>query len=399
MQDNRIFLLYQCSFFLLFLQSMHVWFLWGNFFKIACPLFFLITAFFNRKVNPLYYQRYISKWRLLFAFIIVFIALRGTYDAGILSVCKSFVSILALLELTKLSVTSIDKLLSFLTKSFGIISFVSLIGWLLFLLGLNLPNSYIIDEEFGYSFQNYYIFLYNMLGDIPRFCSIFLEPGYYGQLAAVILFANKMKLNNIYLISIFLGNLFSLSLAGYVLVILGFMFTLVNKLNVLKIVLFLIITYGAISFFANYNNGDNPINNLIFARLEINDGKLAGDDRTSASLDKYFETTFIRSGDYLLGVGSSFSKMDWGRGVAGYKVYVIQNGIVGFILAILGYLIMLYRHKRVSVDMKLCFILFMIMYWQAAYPYWFGFFAIYIFTLGVFYSEAVSDFKLSYNSK
>lgn len=395
MSNKKIFILYQCSYLVLFLQSMHVWFLWGNFFKIVCPLFFLIIAFFNRKVNSRYYQKYTSKGRVLFALIVLFIAITDTFDAGVLSICKSLVDILALLELTKLSRIAIVKLLRFLTKSFGVISMVSLVGWILFLVGVDLPNSYIVDEEFGYSFQNYYIFLYNMLGLLPRFCSVFLEPGYYGQLAAILLFANKMKLNNMYLIAIFLGNLLSLSLAGYILVVLGFIFTFANRISLLKISVFSIILFGTVVFFVNYNKGDNPVNNLIFARLEINDGKLAGDDRTTESLDIYLATTFLKSGKCLFGLGSSFTKMDWGHGVAGYKVYLIRNGFVGFLLAILGYIIMLFRYKKVSLSMKLCFILFMLMYWQAAYPYWFSFFSIYIFTLGVFSLETFSICRAS----
>lgn len=132
MSNKKIFILYQCSYLVLFLQSMHVWFLWGNFFKIVCPLFFLIIAFFNRKVNSRYYQKYTSKGRVLFALIVLFIAMTDTFDAGVLSICKSLVDILALMELTKLSRIAIVKLLRFLTKSFGVISMVSLVGWILF---------------------------------------------------------------------------------------------------------------------------------------------------------------------------------------------------------------------------------------------------------------------------
>ena len=87
--------------------------------------------------------------------------------------------------------------------------------------------------------------------------------------------------------------------------------------------------------------------------------------------------------------------MDWGHGVAGYKVYLIRYGFVGFFLAILGYIIMLFRYKKVSLSMKLCFILFMLMYWQAAYPYWFSFFSVYIFTLGAFSLETFSICRAS----
>lgn len=372
---------------LLFLQSMHVWFLWGNLFKIACPLFFLFAAYNNHKKNPQCYQTYSPNDKTFFLLIIAFISFRGSYDAGVLSICKSLVGVAVLCEVIKLNRETGTRLLIILTKIFGIISLISLIGWILFLFGISLPNNSIVDDEFGYSFENYYIFLYNRLGIIPRFCSIFLEPGYYGQLASIILFANKMKLNNIYLVAIFISIIFSLSLAGYVLVIIGFLFTYIRRENIIKLCVLVAIGYFSFNFFQNYNGGDNPVNDLIFARLEIKDGKLAGDDRSTDELDKYLKTTLLNKDEFLFGVGSAFSKMDWGHGVAGYKAYIVENGYVGLILAILGYLIMLYRHRKPNIHMKLCFILFMAMYWQAAYPYWFGFFSIYVFSLSFFSIE------------
>ena len=50
-----------------------------------------------------------------------------------------------------------------------------------------------------------------MLGLIPRFCSVFLEPGYYGQLSAILLFAKiyaaipSLLLTLIYLVELLLS--------------------------------------------------------------------------------------------------------------------------------------------------------------------------------------------------
>lgn len=382
--QNKIEAFYILAFLILFLQSMHVWFLWGSFFKVVCPILFLYAAYLNHKKNPTTYTVIGLEQRKMLLFILFFLAIRGTYDAGLLSICKSVVGILVLYEITKLSETSLKKLLEVITKIFGIISIISLFGWILFLIGMSLPNEFIVDEEFGYSFENYYIFLYNRMGLIPRFCSIFLEPGYYGQLASVILFANRMKLNNFYTITIFVGVLFSLSLAGYVLVGLGFIFLYFSLSRIKYLVFVLLVGVFLVNYAKSYNGGDNPINELIFARMEIEDGKLSGDDRSSYELDKYIENEFIASGKFLLGVGSTFESMDWGKGVAGYKVYLVQNGYIGLALAVIGYLLMLYRQRKATIQMFLSFVLFMAMYWQAAYPYWFGFFTIYLICLAVY---------------
>lgn len=381
MNNSKILNIYIFAYIVLFLQSMHVWFLWGDLFKIACPILFVCAAFFNHINNPCMYERNNYSNQHLLLTIILFISLQESYDAGILSICKSLVGVIALYELLKLNSTSCQYMLNTFTKVFGIISIVSIVGWILFLVGVDLPHTFIEDEEFGYRFDNYYIFLYNQQGYIPRFCSIFLEPGYYGQLAAIILFANKMKLNNIYTITIFISTLFSLSLAGYVLVIMGFIFININKRNIWKFALLILVGFVAFNIIRNYNGGDNPINRLIFARLEIADGQLAGYNRTTEELDDYVSTGIFQNGKYLFGHGSEFSKMDWGRGVAGYKAYIVEHGYIGFILALLGYIIVLYRKRKTSMMMKLCFIMFMALYWQAAYPYWFSFFSIYTFCL------------------
>lgn len=381
MNNKKVLNFYIFAYIVLFLQSMHVWFLWGNLFKIACPILFLCAAYFNHIKNPNFYEHINFSKQYLFLIILVFISLQESYDAGILSICKSMVGVIALYELIKINDTSCKRVLNVFTKIFGIISIVSLVGWILFLIGINLPHAFIEDKEFGYSFDNYYIFLYNRYGIFPRYCSIFLEPGYYGQLAAVLLFANMMKLNNIYTISIFISALFSLSLAGYVLIIIGYIFININKENIWKLAFLFLVGFAAVNIAKNYNGGDNPINGVILSRLEIEDGQLTGYNRTTEELDSYFSHGFFQNEKYLFGHGSGFSKMVWGRGVAGYKAYILEHGYVGFILAIWGYLIVLYRKPKTNNIMKLCFILFMTLYWQAAYPYWFGFFSIYIFSL------------------
>ena len=391
MPNNIVFKIYYYSFLMLFLQSMHVWFLWGNLFKILCPILFLCCAYLNHRKNPICYRSYSQKY--LFLILIAILALLGVYDAGFMSISKVLIGIFALFEITLLSKQIGKIILLKLTKLFGIISLISLIGWVMFLLNIPLPHNGIIDDEFGYTFENYYVFLYNGLGVIPRFCSIFLEPGYYGQLAAIFLFANNMKLNNVYLVFIFIAILFSLSLAGYVLLILGFLFTYIKKGKIVYLIFSVVLGIGIYHYLKSYNEGDNPINNLIFSRLEIQDGKLSGDHRSTDLLDRYYSKTLKEKGQVLFGVGSSFSKMNWGHGVAGYKAYIVEHGYVGLFLALIGYFIILFREKYTSRKMILSFIFFMALYWQAAYPYWFSFFSLYVFCISIFVLQECKRIK------
>lgn len=377
-KDKLVFKIYVAAFFILFLQSIHVWFLWGVVFKVICPLIFVAASFFNRIKNPELYSRRQYNHIKSILLIILFISLRGSYDAGILSIGKALIGVLALYDVLLLSQCACIHFFRLITKLFGIITIISLMGWILFLIGIPLPHEYIVDKEYGYAFDNYYLFLNGPSFLFPRFCSVFLEPGYYGQLAALILFANKMKVNNIYTFTILIGVFFSLSLAGYALVSLGFIFTYMNR-KYFKIYIVLAALCGCFWYgVKSYNEGDNAINLLILSRMEFEDGKMSGYNRSGEDFDHYMDTSFMQDGIFFFGLGSSFEKMTWDHGVAGYKVYLAQNGYVGLIMAILAYWYVLNRNPKAKRMMKFYFFLIMIVFWQAAYPFWFCYFSIYV---------------------
>ena len=70
--------------------------------------------------------------------------------------------------------------------------------------------------------------------------------------------------------------------------------------------------------------------------------------------------------------------MKWDHGIAGYKVYLAQNGYIGLIMTVMAYWYIVARRSKPKKQMRLFFILIMILYWQAAYPFWFCYFAIYV---------------------
>lgn len=392
-KDRSVFNLYIITYFALFLQSIHVWFFWGNLFKIICPLLFVCSSILNRKKNPSLYSSNCYSHIIGIIIIISFLSIRGSYDAGILSICKSVVGILALIDVLLLS----PKICIYLTKNvtivFAVITAISLSGWVLFLIGVPLPHALIVDKEFGYVLDNYYIFLYNN-SLIPRFGSVFLEPGYYGQLASIILFANKMRINNRYTIIILLGVLFSLSLAGYALVTIGFILTYLRKKYIVYFFIIFALGYVFVEKAKSYSGGENAINTMVLSRMEFEDGEMKA-QRTTEDFDRYMNTKFHQNGYTLFGVGSDFEKMHW-EGVAGYKVYIAQNGYLGLFLAILAYWLVLFRIPKPKIQMKFFFILIMLLYWQAAYPFWFCYFSIYVIGLAFLQTnnKKILDYKL-----
>ena len=85
---------------------------------------------------------------------------------------------------------------------------ISLFFWILFLVGFPLLHG-LLSSDRVYTFDNYYFFIrgtYFSEGVFPRFCSIFLEPGYVGCFSSFMLFLNKYDLhkwkNIVYLVAV-----------------------------------------------------------------------------------------------------------------------------------------------------------------------------------------------------
>ena len=70
-------------------------------------------------------------------------------------------------------------------------------------------------------------------------------------------------------------------------------------LNLLLLIGFLFALYF---YFSTLNNGNNVINNLIIHRLKIEDGDIAGNNRSSEDLNIYFEQ-FMKKDDSFWGIG------------------------------------------------------------------------------------------------
>jgi hypothetical protein len=73
-------------------------------------------------------------------------------------------------------------------------------------------------------------------------------------------------------------------------------------------------------------------NTRLWERFKIEDGMFKGDNRVSKDLDKIY-TGFMKSDDLLLGRGKLFAK-NWGEGSASYKMTILSNGLIFFIILI-----------------------------------------------------------------
>ena len=266
-----------------------------------------------------------------------------------------------------------EKSLTKICKVFAGFLIISILFFFLHFIGVNLPN--VSVERGNYSYTNFFFFLlddrelWNIL--IPRFHSVFLEPGHMGTTIIMLLATQIGKWKKWYNVVLFVALLMSFSLAAYCLgVMLLFLrlWMLRRKivLKVLGLVSFLGIIVGG-SFV--YNDGDNMLNNLIVMRLEVSDtgDDFKGNNRVSEDFEKEFES-FLGSSDVLFG-----REMDYeGWGNSGYRVYIYDYGMAGFALFLLFYFFA-FRTGRDIRAITTAFVLAMTNFWIRGYPMLFAF--------------------------
>ena len=266
-----------------------------------------------------------------------------------------------------------EKSLTKICKVFAGFLIISILFFFLHFIGVNLPNMSV--ERGNYSYTNFFFFLlddrelWNIL--IPRFNSVFLEPGHMGTTIIMLLATQIGKWKKWYNVVLFVALLMSFSLAAYCLgVMLLFLrlWMLRRKivLKVLGLVSFLGIIVGG-SFV--YNDGDNMLNNLIVMRLEVSDtgDDFKGNNRVSEDFEKEFES-FLGSSDVLFG-----REMDYeGWGNSGYRVYIYDYGMAGFALFLVFYFFA-FKTGRDIRAITTAFVLAMTNFWIRGYPMLFAF--------------------------
>ena len=262
-----------------------------------------------------------------------------------------------------------ENLLTFLLTSYALVIAISVAAWIPHLFGIDLPYRMdaIGEDSAGgdlYYFENHYLYLINTTRVldlfIPRFSSVFLEPGYLGCLCSVCLFLGGFNMrkwqNCIFLISIIL----TLSLAAWIIVILSyFLFRTINTKNAVTLIVEILILVAFYIFFINFKDGDNIINNAIIERVQFNSstGQINGYNRSSSETDSWFWNSYIHSDQVLFGVNNpdqilSIYDIDW-------KSYTIRYGLFGLfsLIIFLSYPITKYKGRQMIYIYCLIFIL------------------------------------------
>lgn len=103
---------------------------------------------------------------------------------GFVSISFDLIIYYALLRLNK---DEMRHMIDVLTKLLAAFLIISIVGWVLYLVGFPSPYVNAANDDLGYSYENHFIFMIDDRWDtmiIPRFNSIFLEPGHLGTLTS-----------------------------------------------------------------------------------------------------------------------------------------------------------------------------------------------------------------------
>lgn len=359
---GRNFLFFKFTISCLFISSLHPWFVWdikGIYLSIVaciCSIWVCRSGFISISAKS-------------FSVSIIYLILsiwtnRGMNYFGFGEILINWIVFLIILGLRN---DYRRNVLVFITKCTAVILGISLPFFLIHLVGVPLPHLSVTNLSSFSSIDNYFLFV--IKGSAPRFQGPFLEPGFMTMGTAILLFLNKYKLKNKYVLVLFISQIFSLSIAGYVLLIVGYLISIIlaNKANRLSMLLTAFFMLLLSSMLLTNLMGEEIVEERIVGRLQWEDGKLSGDDRSSDYLDYLYEN--VVNSD-LKWVGTEWNSELSEKGVAGYKLFVVKYGYVGLLLSISLYLSSIFiieDKKKMKWQISLVFIT-LLMLFQNAYP-------------------------------
>lgn len=229
-------------------------------------------------------------------------------------------------------------------------------------------------------------------GIFLRFNAFFLEPGHQAILSTFLIVANRYRYKSCpWIWPLTLAVIFSFSLAGYLLLFIGFCLIKVNTVwKALGVAAVCACFVGAA---LSVTGGDNAINELIISRLEKDENQgIKGNNRFFNDTDFVYSKA-VKKGDLMIGVKNK-TNMDLVGG-AGYKIYIINYGLIGAFLAFLLYLSLIpnkpdYRYS-ISFLILIC-----LCFMQRAYPFWYSWLFPYI--TGIYIAKGEKDARIAEES-
>lgn len=364
---------------ILFLGTMHPWFMWPldtTYMYISFLFIAPSLILSNSSCRPIYVRRDFFMALMLYAILSVYQAAvnSGNIKGYIAIVARVFV----FLALFRADEKRLNGLSDFLAKVMGAMLLVSIVGMLLVFAGFPVPHFETDYQDGTYKYINYYFFLFNITDFrvFPRFSSYFIEPGYLAAMSMFILATQWGHWKKWYNITLLVASFLTFALTAYVLfvAIVFLNLWLEGKKIIMKAVAFIAVAAIFVSASFVYNDGDNWVHDLILVRLEVEDGELSGNDRVTVDFSDKFND-MITSGDAFF--GRDVEELGWGN--SGARVYIYDFGVIGLVLVLIWYyyaLKMGSNHKYIFASAVLSFMIFL----SQGNPIWpCYFFSLYIY--------------------
>ena len=267
---------------------MYPWYMWDNYVRQGTTLIgALVSIYIGRKEA---YRFSITKSSIILC-LFVFASMVWNISGGDGSPILSIFRYLVIIFLILLRPMHRIALLSYITKWYAIILMLSLFSYLFYIFGLHsVDPTVIIFNDGQYVCNNYYTFIVSTkeLQDIFRFKSVFMEPGHMTMGTVMLIIANRFDLSNKFVKMLFCCELFTLSLAGYITLFVGYV--LFNAApSRLKNLFIGIVIVGLILFIISQTEYSVVLDQFIFQRLEYKDGDIAGNNRVTLNFEKVYQ--------------------------------------------------------------------------------------------------------------
>lgn len=242
----------------------------------------------------------------------------------------SVISLLYLLAFLLMDATTKKKLFQCYKVCLLVMACIGIIVYLMYMVSFPFPYRVVnyYSEYFQGSYIDYglsYIFVYS--GSV-RLCGLFNEPGYFGTILALILCVERLNLKKKSTWIFLIAGLLTFSLAFFLLLAIYLVFLSRNRPVLMVLLIIAIIVY---LFILPNITFENPEVQRFINRFMIENGSLAGDNRSNIHVDNTLSKV-LNSSDAFWGYGGGYtSAADFGS-ISTYKSYVIDYGVIGFVL-------------------------------------------------------------------
>lgn len=240
------------------------------------------------------------------------------------------------------------EIISLYRKWIIILSIFGIIGYLFYVLNVGFP--YEITPYYSTNFfANYINYKFTYIfsaGTSLRLCGLFNEPGFLGTITALLLCIDNLNLKHIGNWILFIAGIMSFSAAFVIIIVFYLIFNSIKNKKTLGIVICLLIIYFFVLPKMTFSNQN--IATLVQRITWINNG-FAGDNRSNVLIDEIF-TQLWNTKYIFFGHGGGYCSSLNSGGVASFKTYIIDYGIVGFF--IMYGLLFIYAIKKCKKNWK-----------------------------------------------